>query len=100
MRLDKKFLATLLGVSEADITSLQGMTFELANASNELKSFQSLVHDRLANKVLALAKVLVADDDLGKVVRAHIHIEHELQDFVFFAAPASDQLTRFYQMEF
>ena len=100
MRLDKKFLARLLDIDETEITSISGLTFELANASEEIVSFKSLLNDRLLKRVQALTNVLVAEDDLGKVVRAHFYIEHELQDLIFFAAPSPDQLMRFDKMEF
>jgi len=48
----------------------------------------------------SLSGALRNEDDLGKVVRAHIHIEHELQEFIFFAAPVPDQLKSFDSMEF
>jgi len=35
---------------------------------------------------------LNSEDDLGMVVRAHIHIEHELREFVTSAAPRPDQV--------
>src|SRR5450755_668212 len=35
---------------------------------------------------------LNSEDDLGMVVRAHIHIEHELKEFVTSAAPRPDQV--------
>jgi hypothetical protein len=100
MRLDKKFLATLLGVDESEIASISGLTFEPTNASGELATLRSFLADRLKRRAQALTRVLAAEDDLGAVVRAHIHIEHELQGFIFFAAPHPDQLTRFDQMEF
>ncbi|HEX9271286.1 MAG TPA: hypothetical protein VGA01_03620, partial [Candidatus Binatia bacterium] len=39
-------------------------------------------------------------DDLGKIVRAHIHIEHELQELIFIAAPNPTHLKPFERMEF
>jgi hypothetical protein len=100
MRLDKKFLATLLGVDESEIPSISGMTFELTNAPEGVATFKSLINDRHIKRAKALGAVLTTDDDLGKVVRAHIYIEHELQDFIFFAAPSSAHLKRFDHMEF
>jgi len=76
------------------------MTFALSNATEEQTSFKELLHDRVKEKVRALTTVLIGEDDLGKVVRAHIYIEHELQDLIFFAAPNPDQLERFDNMEF
>jgi hypothetical protein len=100
MKLDKKFLARLLGVNESEIASISGLTFELSNAVEEYTSFKELLHSRLTERVRALRAVLTGEDDLGKVVRAHIYIEHELQDLIFFAAPNPDQLVRFDNMEF
>jgi hypothetical protein len=42
---------------------------------------------------------LQGDDDLGLVVRAHIHIEHELREFVKAAAISPDQV-RFSQTDY
>jgi hypothetical protein len=53
----------------------------MPNISNEQDA-------RLATFVDALR----SDDDLGMVVRAHIHIEHELSAFVTSAAPRPDQV--------
>jgi hypothetical protein len=47
MRPDKKFLARLLGVNESDIANIKGLTFELANAPEELKTFKDLLSERL-----------------------------------------------------
>ena len=44
--------------------------------------------DRLGTFIDALK----SEDDLGMVVRAHIHIEHELREFVTSAAPRPDQV--------
>jgi hypothetical protein len=100
MKLDKKFLSRLLGVRESEIASISGLTFELSNATEEQTSFKDLLADRVKEKVGALTSVLIGEDDLGKVVRGHIYIEHELQDLIFFAAPNPDQLERFDDMEF
>jgi len=35
----------------------------------------------------AFYRVLEGEDDLGMVIRAHIHIEHELREFILAAAP-------------
>jgi hypothetical protein len=91
MRIDKPFLAKLLGVDASEIASIKGMSFEF-DAPDSLISFKSLILDRFRKRMEALADVLSKDDDLGKVIRAHIYIQHELQDFIFFAAPSSDQL--------
>ena len=53
----------------------------MPNVSNEQDA-------RLATFIDALN----SEDDLGMVVRAHIHIEHELRDFVTSAAPRPDQV--------
>jgi hypothetical protein len=100
MRPDKKFLAKLLGVNESDITNIKGLTFELANAPEERKTFRDLLSERRRKRIEALAEVLRAEDDLGKIVRAHIHIEHELQELIFLAAPNPTQLKPFDRMEY
>ena len=100
MKLDKKFLATLLGVAENDIGAIKGMTFELDSAATEQPTFQSLLNNRLKMQVQALGTALINEDDLGKIVRAQIHLEHELQDFIYFAAPQPEHLKRFDNMEF
>src|SRR6266436_3435780 len=53
----------------------------MPNVSNEQDA-------RLATFIDALN----SEDDLGMVVRAHIHIEHELREFVTSAAPRPDQV--------
>jgi RNase H-fold protein (predicted Holliday junction resolvase) len=37
---------------------------------------------------------LVGEDELGAVVRAHIHIEHELEQFIATVLPRADELGR------
>ena len=91
MRLDKKFLARLLGVDESKITSISGLSFE-ADLPDNLSNFKDLLNDRHRKRIEELSKVLIQEDDLGKIVRAHIHIENELQDFIFFAAPNPTQV--------
>jgi hypothetical protein len=96
MRIDKKLLAKLLDINEAEIASLSGQL----DAPNRLSTFKSLLEERRRRRLESLAAALRNDDDLGKVVRAHIHIEHELQDLIFFAAPKPNQLKSFDKMEF
>ncbi|MBR1204512.1 MULTISPECIES: hypothetical protein [unclassified Bradyrhizobium] len=98
--MNKSFLSRLIGVSEADIVGLEGMTFALANATEEMASFKGLLTSRVKTKVQALTQALITEDDLGKVIRAHIHIEHELYDLIFFAAPCPEQLLKSKDMEF
>src|SRR6266536_2183612 len=83
----QKFLTKLLGVNESEIASIKERTFKLANAPQNLDTFADLLNDRRKQKIEALSAVLREEDDLGKIVRAHIHIEHELQELIFFAAP-------------
>src|SRR5260370_33728239 len=92
MRLDKKFLARLLVIPETEVMSISGMNFQTANAPEGVEDFRGLLNDRHKRKVEALSAVLNKGDDLGNVVRAHIHIEHELHDFIFFAAPSPAHL--------
>ena len=96
MRIDKKLLAKLLDINETEIASLSGQL----DAPNRLSTFKSLLDERRSRRLELLAAALRNDDDLGKVVRAHIHIEHELQDVIFFAAPKPNQLKSFDKMEF
>jgi hypothetical protein len=96
MRIDKKLLAKLLDINEAEIASLSGQL----DAPNRLSTFKSLLEERRRRRLESLTAALRNDDDLGKVVRAHIHIEHELQDLIFFAAPKPNQLKSFDKMEF
>jgi hypothetical protein len=101
MRLDKKFLARLLDIPESEIGDIKGLTFELTNAAEAgPETFKSLVDDRFKRRIDALAAVLAKEDELGVVVRAHIHIEHELHDIVYFAAPNPDHLKIMDTLEF
>jgi hypothetical protein len=97
MRIDKKLAAKLLDIDEAEIASLGGLSFQLDAPSN---TFGRLLEERQRRRLESLSAALRNEDDLGKVVRAQIHIEHELQDFIFFAAPVPDQLKNFDTMEF
>jgi hypothetical protein len=96
MRIDKKLVAKLLDIDEAEIASLRGLSFNL-NAPSDV---EKLLDERQRRRLESLSAALSNEDDLGKVVRAQIHIEHELQDFIFFAAPVPDQLKSFDSMEF
>ena len=97
MRIDKELVAKLLDIDEAEIASLGGLSFQLDAPSN---AFGRLLEERQRRRLESLSAALRNEDDLGKVVRAHIHIEHELQGFIFFAAPVPDQLKSFDSMEF
>jgi hypothetical protein len=97
MRIDKKLVAKLLDIDEAEIARLGGLSFKLDAPSN---TFETLLDERQRRRLESLSAALRNEDDLGKVVRAQIHIEHELQDFIFFAAPVPDQLKSFDTMEF
>jgi hypothetical protein len=97
MRIDKELVAKLLDIDEAEIASLSGLSFKLDAPSNP---FGRLLEERQRRRLESLSAALRNEDDLGKVVRAQIHIEHELQDFIFFAAPVPDQLKSFDSMEF
>src|SRR5713101_2652076 len=50
-------------------------------------------------RLSTFTEALNSEDDLGMVVRAHIHIEHELREFVTSAAPRPDQV-KFPEMNF
>ena len=98
MRLDKKFLARFLGINEAEIVSITGRDFVLSKVVQS-ETFQGLVLERLKNKLQALSAALINADTLGAVLKGHIHIEHELEEVLIFAAPAPDQL-KISSMEF
>jgi hypothetical protein len=97
MRIDKKLVAKLLDIDEAEIASLGSQSFKVDAPSN---TFQRLLDERQRRRLESLSTALRNEDDLGKVVRAQIHIEHELQDFIFFASPVPDQLRSFDTMQF
>jgi hypothetical protein len=99
-RIDKKFLAKLLDINESDISNIKGLTFDSANAPEGVKAFRDLLSERRRKRIEALAEVLRAEDDLGKIVRAHIHIEHELREVIFLVAPNPMQLKSFDKMEY
>lgn len=40
----------------------------------------------------AFFEALSGEDDLGMVIRGHIHIEHELQEFIIAAAPRPSEI--------
>jgi hypothetical protein len=84
---DENFLANFLELDEAEIARLAH--------GRDVRAINDLVLERHKNRMQALAAALESEDDLGKVVRGHIHIEHELQQIIFFAAPNPDELKRF-----
>jgi hypothetical protein len=90
----QKFLATFLDISESEI---MGIVSDNVSGAETVKR---LINDRHEKKLQLLATALSGEDDLGKVVRAHIHIEHELQELIIFAAPSPAQLKKFENMEF
>ena len=99
MQLEKKFVAKLFDLDEAEVTQIDGLKFDLAGGTDGL-TLNDLLLERHKNKMQALAMALESEDDLGKVVRGHIHIEHELHQIIFFAAPNPDQLKSFERQEF
>jgi hypothetical protein len=48
--------------------------------------------DELEDRNNELFVALDGEDDLGIVIRAHIHIEHELKEFILTVAPKPDQI--------
>ena len=46
----------------------------------------------LSERDQAFYAALQGEDDLGVIVRAHIHIEHELHEFIKLSAPKADQI--------
>src|SRR4051794_34636526 len=57
------------------------------------------VLDGVNERDCAFYSALQNEDDLGMVVRAHIHIEHEVRSFIKAAAPAPQHL-KFCEMDF
>lgn len=55
--------------------------------------------NELVQRFRSLSAALSGEDDLGMVVRAHIVIEHELEEFVRLAAPEPSQV-KFSEMDF
>src|ERR1700736_5708404 len=99
MRIDKKFVATLLGIDESKVATIEGINVTL-DVGDEEVTFQDLVDERWKKQLHGLAAALQRADDLGKVVRAHLHIEHELSDFIYFAAPNPTEVKEFEKTEF
>ena len=99
MRIDRKFLAKLLDVNESEIKEIAGPSATL-DVNDQLVNLKGLLDARRQRRFKSLSAALRNEDDLGKVVRAHIHIEHELQELIFFAAPGRVHLKRFDNMEF
>jgi hypothetical protein len=91
MQVDEKFVANLLSLDEAEVARLDGADAQRIN---------DLVIERHKKTMLALGTALESEDDLGRVVRGHIHVEHELQQIIFFAAPNPDQVKSFERQEF
>jgi hypothetical protein len=84
VQVDEKFAANLLGLDESEIARLaDGWDSRAVNA---------LVLERHKKRMQALATALESEDDLGKVVRGHIHIENELEQIIFFASPRPEHL--------
>jgi hypothetical protein len=86
VRIDKKFVATLLGIDESEVGALDGIKVQL-DVPDDGVTFQELVDKRWKKQLDGLAAALRRADSLGKVVRGHLYIEHELNDFIYFAAP-------------
>src|SRR4029077_11681771 len=80
---DENFLANFLDLDEAEIARLAH--------GRDVRAINDLVLEPHKNRMQALAAALESEDDLGKVVRGHIHIERELQQIIFFAAPNPDE---------
>jgi hypothetical protein len=91
-----EFMTMFLG---ADESSISARISELPE-EQALDAFEELISERQEKKVEALFATLTTEDDLGRVVRAHIHIEHELQELILFAAPSPSHLKSFDKMEF
>jgi hypothetical protein len=76
-RLDKGTIARFLGIDESEILEIGPTTLRLSDAVPETANFDSIIFERLSRRGELLIAALKGEDDLGVVVRAHIHIEHE-----------------------
>lgn len=56
-------------------------------AHSELICVSKAYLQGLQTRQSALFRLLDEDDDLGMIIRAHIHLEHELREFILAAAP-------------
>jgi hypothetical protein len=65
----------------------------------EMAEIPVVLDEQVQLRANSLAKALGNEDELGIVVRAHIHIEHELREFVTLAAPNPEAL-KFSEMDF
>jgi hypothetical protein len=79
-KLDKATVARFLGIKESDILEISPRSLRLKDDFSPTATFDSIIYERLSNRMMQLLAVLEGEDDLGAVVRAHIHIEHELQE--------------------
>jgi predicted transposase YbfD/YdcC len=82
----QSFLARFFNVSESE-----GI---VSDDPSGAETFKTLINERQEKKLAALAGALSSEDDLGKVIRAHIHIEHELHELIILAAPSQLILDR------
>lgn len=51
-----------------------------------------MLAEEYKSAVTRLAEALLSEDELGMVVRAHIHLENQLQKFILAAAKNSDEV--------
>jgi hypothetical protein len=58
-----------------------------------------MLDDRYNLAVTRLAEALLSEDELGMVVRAHIHLENQLQEFILVAA-ANPHEVKFSEIDF
>jgi hypothetical protein len=84
VQVDEKFVANFVGVDEAEIARLA--------EGGDGRTVNDLVQERHKKRMQALATALESEDDLGKVVRGHIHIENELEQIISFASPKPEHL--------
>jgi hypothetical protein len=85
-------------VTTSDFLSL-GPLYSLANSRRAMADTMPKEADERAERTRWLLNALSGEDDLGMVVRAHIVIEHELEEFVRFAAPRPSQV-KFSEMDY
>jgi hypothetical protein len=94
MHLDKKFLSKLLNVDEVSIGAVIRTELEV-KTEDQKETFKGLLDIRLKKKASELEAALTKEDAVGTVVLAHLYIEHELEDFIFFAAPSPDHVANY-----
>src|SRR5262245_12132748 len=83
-------LAKLFDISETEVVRIGKILGQSPKDGHQ--ELRDAVSRKGEANLRELAIVLGKEDDLGRIVRAHIHIENELEKYVFAAAPNSSQL--------